>query len=71
MIAILLILVPSIWVCGIALGSWIIQRGIESKRLQELEHLRDIVAGQILKIQYHERRINDIENSFQSVVHWQ
>lgn len=71
MILVMLFLVPSIWVCGIALGSWIIQRGIESKRLQELEHLRDIVAGQILKIQYHERRISDIENSFESVVHWQ
>jgi len=71
MIAILLILVPSAWIAGIAVGSWIIQQGIESKRLQELEHLRDIVAGQILKLQYHERRLSDIENSFQSVVHWQ
>ena len=61
--AILLIITATLMV-GIALGAWIAYRHELNEAAQirtEISHLRDVLAGLILRNQYTERRMNELE----------
>ena len=61
--AILLIITATL-IVGIALGAWIAYRHELNAAAQirtEISHLRDVLAGLILRNQYTERRMNELE----------